>query len=79
MLVQKAEALTRTAKGILIPEKSVAKVLTGKVVAVGEGARTEVSFTCYCCCNVIIIAVLMIFCSVIVLDEISILKVWFAC
>lgn len=43
MLVQKAEAITKTTSGILIPEKSVAKVLTGKVVAVGEGQRTEVS------------------------------------
>jgi len=45
VLVQKAEALTKTAKGILIPEKSVAKVLTAKVVAVGEGARTEAGTT----------------------------------
>lgn len=42
MLIQKAEAVTKTSSGILIPEKSVAKVLTGKVVAVGEGLRTEV-------------------------------------
>ncbi|XP_050732920.1 10 kDa heat shock protein, mitochondrial-like [Eriocheir sinensis] len=41
VLVQKAEAITKTSSGILIPEKSVAKVLTGKVVAVGEGQRTE--------------------------------------
>ncbi|KAK8738991.1 hypothetical protein OTU49_003779, partial [Cherax quadricarinatus] len=41
VLVQKAEAVTKTSSGILIPEKSLAKVLTGKVVAVGEGARTE--------------------------------------
>lgn len=43
VLVQKAEVVTKTASGILIPEKSQAKVLTGKVVAVGEGMRTEVS------------------------------------
>ncbi|XP_068239653.1 10 kDa heat shock protein, mitochondrial-like [Palaemon carinicauda] len=41
VLVQKAEAITKTSSGILIPEKSVAKVLIGKVVAVGEGARSE--------------------------------------
>ncbi|XP_063602410.1 10 kDa heat shock protein, mitochondrial-like [Penaeus indicus] len=52
VLVQKAEALTRTAKGILIPEKSVAKVLTGKVVAVGEGARTEAGTTIPPCVTV---------------------------
>lgn len=45
MLVQKAEAVTKTSSGILIPEKSVAKVLTGKVVAVGEGQRTDVSIS----------------------------------
>lgn len=67
VLVQKAEALTRTAKGILIPEKSVPKVLTGKVVAVGEGARTDVSLT-YCYSTVIIIAVLFTFLLVIILD-----------
>lgn len=43
VLVQKAEAITKTSSGILIPEKSQAKVLTGKVVAVGDGLRTEVS------------------------------------
>lgn len=41
VLIQKGEAITKTNTGILIPEKSIAKVLTGKVVAVGEGARTE--------------------------------------
>nr|UXW88014.1 heat shock protein 10 [Portunus trituberculatus] len=41
VLVQKAEVVTKTASGIFIPEKSQAKVLTGKVVAVGEGLRTE--------------------------------------
>ncbi|KAK4327353.1 hypothetical protein Pmani_002181 [Petrolisthes manimaculis] len=41
VLVQKAEAITKTSSGILIPEKSVAKVLTGKVIAVGEGSRTD--------------------------------------
>merc|ERR1712183_1117081 len=41
VLIQKAEAITKTSSGILIPEKSVAKVTTGKVVAVGEGVRTE--------------------------------------
>lgn len=40
-MVQKAEAITKTSSGILIPEKSIAKVLVGKVVAVGDGPRTE--------------------------------------
>ncbi|MCL4147283.1 UNVERIFIED_CONTAM: hypothetical protein GTU68_041161, partial [Idotea baltica] len=42
VLVLKAEAVTKTKAGILIPESSQAKVLTAKIVAVGEGARTEV-------------------------------------
>ncbi|RXG67678.1 10 kDa heat shock protein, mitochondrial [Armadillidium vulgare] len=41
VLIQKAEAVTKTKAGILIPESSQAKVLTGKVLAVGEGSRTE--------------------------------------
>ncbi|KAK7084955.1 10 kda heat shock protein [Halocaridina rubra] len=41
VLIQKAEAITKTSSGILIPEKSVAKVNTGTVVAIGAGARTE--------------------------------------
>ncbi|KAG0711364.1 heat shock protein, mitochondrial [Chionoecetes opilio] len=41
VLVQKAEVITKTSSGILIPERSQAKVLTGKVLAVGEGLRTE--------------------------------------
>ncbi|XP_076030273.1 10 kDa heat shock protein, mitochondrial-like [Oratosquilla oratoria] len=41
VVIQKAEAITKTTGGILIPEKSQAKVLTGQVVAVGPGARNE--------------------------------------
>lgn len=44
VLIQKAEAVAKTKTGILIPEGSQAKVLTGKVIAVGEGQRTEVCF-----------------------------------
>lgn len=43
VLVQKAEALTKTKGGIVIPEKAQAKVLQGTVVAVGPGSRNQVS------------------------------------
>ncbi|KAH8372305.1 hypothetical protein KR093_010994, partial [Drosophila rubida] len=39
ILVQRAEALTTTKGGIVLPEKSVGKVLEGTVLAVGPGAR----------------------------------------
>ncbi|KAL7731387.1 hypothetical protein ACLKA6_001413 [Drosophila palustris] len=39
ILVQRAEALTTTKGGIVLPEKAVGKVLEGTVVAVGPGAR----------------------------------------
>ncbi len=42
VLIEKAEALTRTAGGIVIPEKAQQKVLQGTVVAAGPGARNEV-------------------------------------
>ena len=42
VLIKKAEAITKTKAGIIIPEAAQAKVLTGEVVAVGSGARTEV-------------------------------------
>ncbi|XP_017844237.2 10 kDa heat shock protein, mitochondrial [Drosophila busckii] len=39
ILVQRAEALTKTKGGIVLPEKSVGKVLEGTVLAVGPGSR----------------------------------------
>lgn len=36
--------VTKTKGGIVIPEKAAEKVLKGVVVAVGPGARNEVSF-----------------------------------
>lgn len=41
--MQRAEALTQTKGGIVIPEKAQAKVLEGTVIAVGPGARNAVS------------------------------------
>ncbi|KAL1116674.1 hypothetical protein AAG570_005146 [Ranatra chinensis] len=41
VLVQRAEAVTKTAGGIVIPEKSQGKVLHGTVVAVGPGSRNQ--------------------------------------
>ena len=43
VLIEKAEVMTRTRGGIVIPEKAQQKVLQGTVVAVGPGARTEVN------------------------------------
>jgi hypothetical protein len=42
VLIQKAEAVTKTKGGIVIPEKAQAKVLHGTVVAVGPGSRNQV-------------------------------------
>ena len=42
ILIQRAEAVTKTKGGIVIPEKAQEKVLKGTVVAVGPGYRTEV-------------------------------------
>jgi chaperonin GroES len=42
VLIQKAEAVTKTKGGIVIPEKAQSKVLRGTVVAVGPGARNQV-------------------------------------
>ncbi|XP_022184807.2 10 kDa heat shock protein, mitochondrial [Nilaparvata lugens] len=39
VLILRAEAVTKSKGGILIPEKSQGKVLHGSVVAVGPGAR----------------------------------------
>ncbi|RZF35929.1 hypothetical protein LSTR_LSTR008499 [Laodelphax striatellus] len=41
VLVLRAEAVTKTKGGIVIPEKSQGKVLHGTVIAVGPGARNN--------------------------------------
>ncbi|XP_046397663.1 10 kDa heat shock protein, mitochondrial [Ischnura elegans] len=41
VLIKRAEALTRSKGGIVIPEKAQGKVLHGTVVAVGPGTRNE--------------------------------------
>merc|ERR1712014_302195 len=41
VLVQRAEAVTKSKGGILIPEKAQSKVLEGTVVAAGPGARNS--------------------------------------
>ena len=41
VLVKKAESITKTKGGIVLPEKAQAKVLQGKVLAVGPGARNQ--------------------------------------
>merc|ERR1711973_976033 len=41
ILVQRAEAVTKSKGGILIPEKAQSKVLEGTVVAAGPGARNH--------------------------------------
>lgn len=41
VLVQRAEAITKTKGGIVIPEKAQSKVLHGTVVAVGPGSRNQ--------------------------------------
>jgi len=43
ILIQRAEALTKTKGGIMLPEKSVGKVLQGTVIAVGPGSRNAQS------------------------------------
>lgn len=43
ILIQRAEAITTTKGGIVLPDKAVGKVLQGTVVAVGPGARNPVS------------------------------------
>jgi chaperonin GroES len=45
VLIQRAEALTKTAGGIVIPEKAQSKVLKGTIIAVGPGARNQVRMT----------------------------------
>merc|ERR1712110_1392132 len=41
ILVQRADAITKTKGGIIIPEKAQGKVLEATVVAAGPGARNE--------------------------------------
>ncbi|KAF4526687.1 hypothetical protein B566_EDAN010116 [Ephemera danica] len=41
ILIRRAEAVTKTKGGIVIPEKAQSKVLHGTVVAIGPGARNE--------------------------------------
>ncbi|XP_020293199.1 10 kDa heat shock protein, mitochondrial [Pseudomyrmex gracilis] len=41
VLVQRAEAVTKTKGGIVLPEKAQAKVLRGTVVATGPGSRNN--------------------------------------
>lgn len=43
ILIQRAEALTTTKGGIVLPEKAQGKMMHGTVVAVGPGARNVVS------------------------------------
>lgn len=42
VLIQRAEAVTKTKGGIVLPEKAQAKILRGTVVAAGPGARNDV-------------------------------------
>lgn len=42
VLIQRAEAITKTKGGIVLPEKAQAKVLRGTVVATGPGSRNDV-------------------------------------
>ncbi|KAF7282301.1 hypothetical protein GWI33_002875 [Rhynchophorus ferrugineus] len=41
VLIKKAEAITKTKGGIVIPEKAQGKILHGTVVAVGPGQRKD--------------------------------------
>ncbi|KAI5645522.1 chaperonin 10 kd subunit domain-containing protein [Phthorimaea operculella] len=41
VLIKRAEAVTKTAGGIVIPDKAQGKVLHGEVIAVGPGARKD--------------------------------------
>ncbi|KAG7214187.1 hypothetical protein KM043_001533 [Ampulex compressa] len=41
VLVKRAEAVTKTKGGIVLPEKAQAKVLQATVVAIGPGTRNE--------------------------------------
>lgn len=41
VLIRRAEAITTTKGGIVIPEKAQGKVLRGTVVAIGPGSRND--------------------------------------
>lgn len=41
VLIQRAEAITKTKGGIVLPEKAQTKVLQGTVVAIGPGQRND--------------------------------------
>ncbi|XP_077296981.1 10 kDa heat shock protein, mitochondrial [Arctopsyche grandis] len=41
VLIKRAEAITKTASGLVIPEKAQTKVIQGQVMAVGAGARAS--------------------------------------
>lgn len=43
VLVKRAETLTTTKGGIVLPEKAQGKMMEGTVIAVGPGARNAVS------------------------------------
>lgn len=45
VLIQRAEAVTKTKGGLVLPEKAQGKVLKGTVVAIGPGARNDVRNT----------------------------------
>lgn len=47
ILVQRAETMSTTKGGIVLPEKAQGKMMHGTVVAVGPGGRNSVS--CYNC------------------------------
>lgn len=49
ILVQRAEALTQTAGGIVIPDTAQKKVREATVVAVGPGARNKVNIVFTSC------------------------------
>lgn len=49
VLIERAEAMTRTRGGIVIPEKAQQKILKGTVVAVGPGSRNKVAYHINCC------------------------------
>lgn len=44
ILIQRAETITTTKGGIVLPEKAQGKMMHGTVVAVGPGARNVVSY-----------------------------------
>ncbi|XP_014217805.2 10 kDa heat shock protein, mitochondrial, partial [Copidosoma floridanum] len=41
VLIQRAEAITKTKGGIMIPEKAQGKILRGTVIAIGPGSRND--------------------------------------